>query len=70
MAGERSRGHGDRSPYTARRDRSRGSLRLDWAIPLVGSLNAHVQLFSGYGLNLIDYNHRQTTLGVGVSFFD
>jgi outer membrane phospholipase A len=24
----------------------------------------------GYGLNLIDYNRRQTTLAVGVSFFD
>jgi phospholipase A1 len=27
-------------------------------------------VFSGYGLNLIDYNHRQTTVGVGVSFLD
>lgn len=51
-------------------ERSRGSLRLDWAFPLVGSLNGHVQLFSGYGLNLIDYNHRQTTIGVGFSFLD
>ena len=69
------RGRGHVVTATARHslrtgDRSRGSARLDWAIPLVGSLNAHLQVFSGYGLNLVDYNHRQTTLGVGVSFFD
>ena len=51
-------------------ERSRGSVRLDWAFPLAGSLNGHVQLFNGYGLTLIDYNHRQTTIGIGVSFLD
>jgi phospholipase A1/A2 len=51
-------------------NRSHGGVQLDWAFPLVGALNGHVQVFSGYGQSLIDYNHRQTTVGLGVSFFD
>jgi phospholipase A1/A2 len=48
-------------------------VQLDWATPLLAMLGAarlHVQLSSGYGETLIDYNHKQTTIGVGVSFGD
>jgi phospholipase A1 len=51
----------------------RGFVQLDWATPLLNALGAarlHVQLSSGYGETLIDYNHKQTTIGVGVSFGD
>ena len=51
-------------------DRSHGSLQLDWSLPISGSLNAYAQLFSGYGESLIDYNFRQTRLGVGVSIVE
>jgi len=46
-------------------------VQLDWGTPLLAALGAarlHLQLSSGYGETLIDYNHKQTTLGVGVSF--
>jgi phospholipase A1 len=48
-------------------------VQLDWATPLLAALGAarlHAQLSSGYGESLIDYNHKQTTIGVGVSFGD
>jgi len=43
-----------------------GGLKLEWAFPLVGPLKGYMQMTSGYGESLIDYNHRQTTLGLGV----
>ena len=51
----------------------RGFVQLDWATPLLKSLGTarlHAQLTSGYGETLIDYNHDQTTIGVGLSFGD
>ena len=55
-----------------RLDQNRGFVQLDWATPvkLNQSAKLHVQLTSGYGESLIDYNFRQTTFGLGVSFRD
>lgn len=47
--------------------RSHGSLRADWAFPINNALRGHLQIFSGYGESMIDYNHRATYLGLGVS---
>ena len=43
-----------------------GGLKLEWAFPLVDQLKGYVQITSGYGESLIDYNHKQNTIGLGV----
>jgi phospholipase A1/A2 len=49
----------------------KGAVQLGWfSPPLLGPLRGYVQLFSGYGESMIDYNWRQTTIGAGVAFSD
>jgi phospholipase A1 len=53
----------------------RGSVQLDYGFPLWGQprdakLKGHLQLFSGFGQSLLDYNFRQTSLGLGFSIQD
>jgi phospholipase A1 len=47
-----------------------GSIQLNYVFPIKGHLRGQVQAFDGYGETLIDYNHRQTTFGIGISFAD
>jgi len=43
------------------------SAELAFSFPLTSYLNAYVQVFSGYGQSLIEYNHRTNSAGVGIS---
>jgi len=54
---------------------AKGSARLDWmmapnASPTYTGLRYHVQLFTGYGDSLLDYNKRRNVLSVGLSLVD
>ena len=50
---------------------SRGSIQLDATVPVSRKdpkgLRWYVQIFSGYGETMIDYNFRQTSIGAGVA---
>ncbi len=48
-------------------ERSRGSAQLDWVFPLTGALHGYFQVFGGHGESMIDYNARQTKVGLGVT---
>ncbi len=51
----------------------RGSLQFDWTYPVSSKqpagLRWYAQVFTGYGETLLDYNHRQTSVGLGLTLF-
>lgn len=51
-------------------NKNRGSLEFNYYYSVKSNLRLHFQAFTGYGETLIDYNHYQTTFGVGISFID
>jgi phospholipase A1 len=58
---------------------TRGLTQVDWQIPpwvfpewfplkTIGPTNWYLQVTSGYGESMIDYNHRQNTVGFGLAY--
>lgn len=44
---------------------SRGAEELDWSFPIHKRVHLFVQIFSGYGQSLIEYNHYTNAIGIG-----
>lgn len=51
-------------------ENSRGSALVAWLFPIAGDLKGYTQIFTGYGESLIDFNVKQTAIGLGFSMVD
>lgn len=47
-----------------------GALELGWTFPVWGRLRGYLQYFNGYGESMIDYDHNQQRLGIGLALTD
>ncbi|MFN7570289.1 MAG: phospholipase A [Betaproteobacteria bacterium] len=67
----RWRGHSFTGSLRGNVGTGKGAVQAGWFSPaFLGTLRGYVQVFSGYGESMIDYNWRQTTVGIGIALSD
>jgi phospholipase A1 len=49
---------------------SRGALEASWSFPIHNKVRGYLQIFSGYGNSMIEYDHYTKTIGLGISLTD
>ncbi|MBO1896222.1 phospholipase A [Shewanella sp. BF02_Schw] len=52
------------------RDTNRGAVEFTWSYPIIGTLRVYTQYFNGYGESLIDYDHHNQRIGIGIALND
>ena len=58
------------STFTYNPMHGKGGVRLEYVFPIYNNLKGYVQYFEGYGENLLDYNHHNRSIGLGVMLYD
>lgn len=53
----------------AKRD-NRSGVQLDWMFPLTSRIKGYIQVYSGYGENMIDQENYHNKIGVGIALTD
>lgn len=49
---------------------NKGGVELGYIVPVKDNINGYIRFFHGYGESIIDYNHKDTTLGFGIVLND
>lgn len=70
-ANYRSRAHSFSLMVRGNARKGKGAAQFSWMSPrLLGPIHGYVQVFTGYGESMIDYNWNQTTFGFGIALND